>query len=182
MKMKKQNLQPALQPPFLLNSCAPDPISAGREQLEAGLLTFASTTRARPSRFPNGGLSPLKGIGAVAAFADRSDAFRTHGLRDHSGGTVRVLHPIRYSPPHPERMRRHFERLFRFYAEICRRDGADFEALTVLLSFKRPDQNERFDQVLVSHIQYTNRLVGCQGYAGLVERFFGIFVRICIDI
>ena len=49
--------------------------------------------------------------GACAAFS--VSQWRTfvpaHGLRDHSGGTVRGLHPISYSPPYPGRKRRHFE-------------------------------------------------------------------------
>lgn len=95
---KKRGGNTRCSPRFRSTKFAPRLSSADGEQRRAGLLTFASPTRALPSRSPNGGLSSS-----------------AHGLRNHSGGTVRVLHPLHYSPQRPERTRRHSAQLFHFH-------------------------------------------------------------------
>ena len=68
---------------------------AERNGHKAGLLTFASTARARPSRSPNGGLSSLRAASAITAAAPFGSCTRFAILRGAPGGRGGTL--SRYS-------------------------------------------------------------------------------------
>ena len=112
---KKQRRQRWLQPPFFAGKLrdAPAGRRAGKTRAHVGRKCAGGGEERTQSRS-----SDFRIVGACAAFS--VSQWRTfvpaRGLRDHSGGTVRVLHPIPYSPPYPKRARRHFEPVFYFHA------------------------------------------------------------------
>ena len=111
---KKQRRQRWLQPPFFAGKLrdAPAGRRAGKTRAHVGRKCAGGGEERTQSRS-----SDFRIVGACAAFS--VSQWRTfvpaRGLRDHSGGTVRVLHPIPYSPPYPKRARRHFEPVFYFH-------------------------------------------------------------------